>query len=134
MQKMFVLIFYCHFHEILLLLIVKGGAINFDALHQLLYLCHCEFVLALTIRDITWIYIYNDDVIKWEHFPRYWPFVRGIHRSPVNPPHKDQWRGALMFSLTYDWTNSWVNNRGAGGLRRHRTHYDLIVMIFPILI
>ena len=24
-----------------------------------------------------------DDVIKWKHFPRYWPFVRGIHRSPV---------------------------------------------------
>ena len=30
------------------------------------------------------------DVIKWEHCPRYWPFVRGIHRSPVNSPHKGQ--------------------------------------------
>ena len=30
----------------------------------------------------------HDDVIKWKHFPRYWPFVRGIHRSPVNSPHK----------------------------------------------
>ena len=38
MEKNVVLIFYCTFHEILLLLIVKGGAINFDALHQLLYL------------------------------------------------------------------------------------------------
>ena len=38
MQKYFVLIFYCTFHEILLLLIVEGGVINFDALHQLLYL------------------------------------------------------------------------------------------------
>ena len=35
----------------------------------------------------------HDDVIKWNHFPRYWQFVRGIHRSP----HKGQWRGALMF-------------------------------------
>ena len=26
----------------------------------------------------------HDDVIKWNHFPRYWPFVRGIHRSVVN--------------------------------------------------
>ena len=26
----------------------------------------------------------HDDVIKWKYFPRYWPFVRGIHRSPVN--------------------------------------------------
>ena len=41
----------------------------------------------------------HDDVIKWKHFPRYWPFVRGIHRPPVNSPHKGQWRRALMFSL-----------------------------------
>ena len=39
----------------------------------------------------------HGDVIKWKHLPRYWPFVRGIHRSPVNSPHKVQWRGALMF-------------------------------------
>ena len=37
----------------------------------------------------------HDDVIKWKHFPRYWPFVRGFHRSSVNSPHKGQWRGAL---------------------------------------
>ena len=41
----------------------------------------------------------HDDVIKWEHFPRYWPFVWGIDRSPVNSLHKGQWREALMFSL-----------------------------------
>ena len=63
-----------------------------------------------------------------EHFPRYWPFVRGIHRWPVNSPHKGQWRGALMFSLICAWINSWVNNREAGDLRRHRVHYDVIVM------
>ena len=28
----------------------------------------------------------HDDVIKWKHFPQYWPFARGIHRSPVNSP------------------------------------------------
>ena len=42
---------------------------------------------------------FHDDVIKWKHFPRYWPLVRRIHRSQMNYPHKDQWRGALMFSL-----------------------------------
>ena len=41
----------------------------------------------------------HDDVIKWKHFPRYWPFVWGIHRSPVNFPHKGQWHEALTFSL-----------------------------------
>ena len=43
-------------------------------------------------------------------------------------PHKGQWRGALMFSLICVWTNGWVNNREAGDLRRHRGHYDVIVM------
>ena len=47
--------------------------------------------------------IAHDDVIKWKHFPRYWPFVRGIHRSPGNSSHKGQWRGALMFSLICVW-------------------------------
>ena len=61
----------------------------------------------------------HDDVIKWKHFPRYWSFVRGIHRSLVNSPHKGQWRRVLMFSLICAWTNGWVNNRGAGDLRHH---------------
>ena len=71
----------------------------------------------------------HDDVIKWKHFPRYWPFVRGIHRSLVNSPHKCQWRGALMFSLICIWINSWINNREAGDLRRNQAHYDVIVML-----
>ena len=41
---------------------------------------------------------------------------------------KGQRRGALMFSLICVWINGWVNNRDAGDLRRHRTHYDVIVM------
>ena len=71
----------------------------------------------------------HDDVIKWKHFPRYWPFVRGIHRSPVNSQHKGQWRGALMFSLICVWINGWVNTREAGDLRRYRAHFDVTVMI-----
>ena len=67
-------------------------------------------------------------VIKWKHFPRYWPFVRGIHRSTVNSPHKGQWRGALMFSLICAWINGWVNNHETGDLRRHRPHYDVTIM------
>ena len=73
--------------------------------------------------------LYHDDVIKWKKFPRYQPFVRGIHRSQANSPHKDQWRGALMFSLIGAWINASVNNRDADDLRRHRAHYDVIVMI-----
>ena len=69
----------------------------------------------------------HDDVIKWKHFPRFWPFVRGIHRLPVNSPHKGQWRGAFMFSLICAWSNGWVNNVEAGDLRPHRAHDDVIV-------
>ena len=32
----------------------------------------------------------HNDVIKWKHFPGYWPFVRGIHRPPVNSLHTGQ--------------------------------------------
>ena len=32
--------------------------------------------------------LHHDDVIKWKHFPRYWPFVRGIHRSRWIPRTK----------------------------------------------
>ena len=120
------------------------------------------------------------------HSLHYWSFVRGIHRWPVNsphkgpvtrkklllmasscvrnsdnpsrdttihmmtssngnmfrvtgplraeftghrwiPPHKSQWRGALIFSLICAWINGW-NNRKAGDLRLHRAHYDVTVM------
>ena len=66
----------------------------------------------------------HDDVIEWK------PFVRGIHRSPVNPLHKGQWRGALMFSLICVWINGWVNNREASDLRRDRTDYDVMIPVF----
>ena len=69
----------------------------------------------------------HDDVIKWKHFPRYWPFVWGIHRSPVNSPHKSQWRGVLMLTSICARINGWVNNCEAGDLRRNHAHYDVIV-------
>ena len=72
------------------------------------------------------------ETLWWRHqmkyFPCYWPFVLGIHRSPVNFPHKGQWRGDLKFSLISAWMNDWVNNREACDLRYHGAHYDVIVM------
>ena len=38
--------------------------------------------------------------LHWKHFPCYWPFAPGIHRSPVNSLHKGQWRGS--FDVFYD--------------------------------
>ena len=82
--------------------------------------------LCLVIRNM--LLPVHNDVIKWKHFQRYWPFVLGIHRSPVNSPHQGQWRGALMFSLICTWINARANNHGAGDLKRHRAHYDVILM------
>ena len=65
-------------------------------------------LMKYIIESITY-----DDVINFKHIPGYWPFVGGINQSPVDSPHKGQWRGALMFSLIC-WTNGWGNNRGAG--------------------
>ena len=83
-------------------------------------------------RSTSWSNSIHDDVIKWKHFPRNWPFVRGIHRSPVNSTHKGQWRGALMFSLICSPINGWVNNGEAGDLRRYRFHCDVIVMMIGV--
>ena len=38
---------------------------------------------VITRVNVLSSYKTHDDVIKWKHFPRYWPFVWGIHRSPV---------------------------------------------------
>ena len=65
---------------------------------------------------------------QMEIFPALLAIVRGKHRTPVNSPHKGQCRGAVMFSLICPWINGWVNNREAGDLRRHGTHYDVTVI------
>ena len=72
----------------------------------------------------------HDDIIKWKHFPRYWPFVRGIHWSPVKSPHKDQWCGALLFSLICAWNKGWVHNGETGDLIQHCALYDATVKFF----
>ena len=83
------------------------------------------FGYAMSIfYPVTFKLLFHDDVIKWKHFPRHRPFVRGIHRSP----HNGQWRGALMFSLIYVWINGRVNNGEIIDLRRYRVHYDATVM------
>ena len=54
---------------------------------------------------------------------------RNMHTwSPVDSPHKGQWRGALMFSLICAWTNAWADNREVGDLRRHRAHCNVTVI------
>ena len=65
-------------------------------------------VLKLEYSEITMSFDYHDccitvlryheDIIRWKHFPCYWPFVRGIHWSLVDSTYKGQGGGAWMFS------------------------------------
>ena len=68
----------------------------------------------------------------WRHqmgtFSALLDFCEGSPPVTVTFPHKGQWRGALMFSLIFAWTNGWVNNGDAGDLSRRRAHYDVTVM------
>ena len=67
------------------------------------YLNRCRLVVNWTLRNKLWnrntTKLVHDDVIKWKHFPRGWPFVRGIHPTmltccglltPYDEIHVDQ--------------------------------------------
>ena len=92
----------------------------------------CPLTILVGIKVI------HDDVIEWKHFPRYWPFVREIHRSPVNSPHKGMWHRALMFSLIYAWTNGkqsihrWFET-SSRSLWRHCNAYTNWICVLVIL-
>ena len=77
-----------------------------------IYLYIFQFTLLFKVSlTFPFKHSFHDDVIKWEHFPLYWPFVRGIHRSSVNSPHEGEWRGALIFSLICAWINGSVMSK-----------------------
>ena len=60
-----------------------------------------------------WILIIHDDVIKWKHFPRYRPFVRGIHLDVF----VDLRLNKRLSKQSWGW---WFG--------RHHAHYDVTVM------
>ena len=95
------------------LLIYNLGCYKYELLQRTVYEIPHESQTYESASISCWIIHFHDDVIKWKHFPLYWPFVRGIHRSPVNSPHKGLWRRTLMFSLICTWTIGWVSNRDA---------------------
>ena len=93
----------------------------------------------------TWMLILIEEwpkfmVIKWKHCPRYWPFVRGIHRalkllsSNWCLKKRDDFEKVDISLSKLLWNKNcitrlgWVNNREAGDLRRHRAHHDVTVM------
>ena len=93
-------------------------------------MCKCIWVRVCQLFMDLSVFKYENP--WWRHqmgtFSALLALCVGIHRSSVNSPHKGHGRGALMLSLICAWIKGWVNNREAGDLRRHRTHYDVIVM------
>ena len=59
----------------------NSGLLMYSALYLLHLAEHRQVFEHVQIQ--LWL---HDDVIKWKHFPRNWPFVRGIHRSPGEFP------------------------------------------------
>ena len=88
----------------------------------------------------------HDDVIKWKNFPLYWPFVRKIHRLPVNSPHKGQWRFDVFFGLglnkrlSKQWSGWWFktpsrslwrhsNLMASHGCSKNKYHSESLIKI-----
>ena len=76
--------------------------------------------------------ICHDDVIKWKHFLRYWSFVRGIHRPPI---HLMKASDAELCCLLWPAPEHTAEQTiYAGDLRRHRTHYDVTLLVISVLL
>ena len=97
--------------------------------------CYVTLCSTWIFHEQRWIHVVSwigkVGVIKWKHFTRYWPFVRGIHRSRLNSHHRGQWRGTVMFPLILAWTKVCASNRDTGDLRGHSAHYNVTVMGSP---
>ena len=70
----------------------------------------------------------HNEGIKWKHFLRSRPFVRGIHWSPVNSLTKASDAELWCFLWPCAWTNGGANTRATSDLRCHLAHYDVNVM------
>ena len=117
---------YFYFDSYLLKFVRRGLSDNKPTLFQLMTLrrAYDRPLLDICATKSHWTW--------WRHqmetFSALLAICAGNSPVPVNSPHKGQWREALMIPLIWAWINDWANNREAGDLRRHRAHYDVIVM------
>ena len=69
------------------------------------------------------IALMHDDIIKWKHFPRYWPICGLTSQWPMTQSFD------ILLDLYLKKNNGWANNWDTGDLRRHCAHYDITVII-----
>ena len=82
----------------------------------------------------------HDDVIKWKHFPRYWPFVRGIHRPGEFSAQRSVPRSFSVFfdlrlneRLSKQWWGWWFETLSRS-LWRHRNESTFSIFTLVTII
>ena len=70
-------------------------------------------------------------LIKWRHFPHYWPFWGESTGHRWIPLTKTSDAELWCFNFICAWTNGWGNNLDAGDLKRYHTHYECKVSQQP---
>ena len=131
------------------ILLAKFADINSVPCHTLITLrtrhgwqcAECFLKIALLIipkseRVNIWTnaitYCRSDNNIWWPHqmktFSALLAFCAGNSPVTVEFPAQRPVTHSFDVSLVCTWTNSLANNGDAGDLRRHRAHYDVIVM------
>ena len=95
---------------------------------------HSRIRVVLICCDVGRVYTCRLQSSWWRHQMETFSASLGIYagNSPVTDDFPTQRPVARSFAvlLIYSWINGWENNGEAGDLRRHRAHYDAIVMIY----
>ena len=68
---------------------------------------------------------FHDDVMKWKYFPRYWPFVRGIHRSTGGFPSQRPVTRSFDAFFYLRLTKRFSKHSGRRWFRRYCAHHDV---------
>ena len=84
----------------------------------------CRSKLYTMQHDIDMITSFNGNIFPVTG-PLYGEFTGHRWIPLINASDAELW----CFLWSASWINGWVNDREAGDLRRHRAHYDVIVMI-----
>ena len=61
-------------------------SVLYDVIKSMLYKNMCVVGTRSSVYTRVAI-VFHDDVIELKHFPRHWPYVWAMQRSPVNSPH-----------------------------------------------
>ena len=88
--------------------------------------------LQLHIIEFNELRLFDNDVIKCKHLPRYWPFVREFtaHRWIPLTKASDAELWCFLWSAPEHTVKQTIVT--PGDLRRNRTHYDIIVMAMDV--